>query len=80
MEKQDTQRQKNNKKKKIYNLLLGFVFIAVGCFRLYGHYFKEANYDNLRLVVSAILVCFGVVTVLINVLSRVYPKFCVFEN
>lgn len=70
MEKQDTQRQKNNKKKKIYNLLLGFVFIAVGGFRLYGHYFKEANYDNLRLVVSAILVCFGVVTVLINVLSK----------
>ncbi len=70
MEKQNSQQQKNGNKKKIYNLLIGFVFIAVGGYRLYGHYFTEASYNTLRLVVSVILVCFGVVTVLMNLLGK----------
>ena len=56
MKNQDT--PKNNK--NIFNLLLGFLFIGVGGFRLYTHYFTEVSYTNFRLILSVLLIGFGV--------------------
>ena len=52
MENQTT--PKNNK--NIFNLLLGFLCIRVGGFRLYTHYFTETSYSNLRLILSVLLI------------------------
>jgi hypothetical protein len=49
---------KNNK--NIFNLLLGFLFIGVGGYRLYSHYFTETVYSNFRLVLSILLIGFGI--------------------
>ncbi len=55
MKNQDTPKQKN-----VFNLLLGLIFIGVGGFRVYTHYFTEVTYSNLRLILSILLIGLGI--------------------